>query len=48
MKELIDHAIEMIKNKFKESKLIHYVLTEWDNEMRQAFILAWRVLKDEK
>ena len=48
MKALIDEAQELIQDRPEESLLIYEVLTNWDEEMKQAFVLAWRILKDEK
>jgi hypothetical protein len=46
MKELIDEAQQLIVDKPLEAEIIYHILTEWDDEMRTAFILAYRSLKD--
>lgn len=46
MIQLIEESIALIHDRPEESKLIHHILTEWDDEMKQAFIMAWRILNE--
>ncbi len=46
--ELIQDSVSLILDRPEEAQLIHYVLTEFDDEMRAAFVLAYRIVQDQK
>jgi hypothetical protein len=43
MKELIDEALQLINDRPQDCILIHDVLKNWDEEMKAAFLLAYRI-----
>ena len=47
MKELIDEAAAFIVDNPERAELIYYFLTKMDDEQKAAFVLAYRILKEE-
>ena len=48
MKQLIKEATGFILDNPEISETIHHILTEWDDDIKAAFVLAYRLLEEDE